>query len=238
MGLLSSIISQPYTRAPKGIIYGPPGAGKTTFGASADHPLIIDCENGAAHVSCARTPYLARWADIMPWLNEVATTTHGYNTIVVDSIDWMLRRIEERVAGVNDTPAGMEQTLNRSHGGYGVGRQVFKNYIYQYLLPVFDNLVNAGVAVVLLAHSTRRSITTIEGVEVEKSMPEIHPDVANAIIEWADFVGAIKVSSRGDRELILQETPQLVAKNRYGIAGSLPLSWPSFIEAITNQQGD
>lgn len=204
----------------------------TTYGASADRPLIVDCENGAAHVQCHRTPYLATWPEIEPWLDGLAAGGHEYQTVVIDSVDWLLRRIEEHVAGVDGTPAGMKQTLNRSHGGYGNGRQVLKNYVYQYLLPVLDRLVNAGVAVLLLAHAARRSITTIDGIELEKSAPEIHPDLANTMIEWSDFVGAIRLTGQ-ERELVLYETPQLVAKNRPGIAESLPLSWPTFVAAIS-----
>lgn len=126
----------------------------------------------------------------------------------------------------------MKQTLNRSHGGYGNGRQVLKNYVYQYLLPVLDRLVNSGVAVVLLAHATRREVTTIDGVAMEKSAPEIHPDLANTLIEWSDFVAAIRLVGDG-RELVLHETPQLIAKNRYGITGSLPLSWSALVDAIS-----
>jgi hypothetical protein len=212
-------------------VYGPPGSGKTTFGASAGAAIIIDCENGAAHVQCHRTPYLAAWPEIEAWLNGIAGGGHDYETVVIDSIDWLLRRIEEHVAGVDGTPAGMKQTLNRSHGGYGNGRQVLKNYVYQYLLPVLDKMVNAGVAVLLLAHAARRSITTMEGIEIEKSAPEIHPDLANTMIEWSDFVGAIRVIGT-TRELVLCETPQMVAKNRYCIVDSLPLSWGALVAAI------
>jgi len=232
MPLPGPVINQPHLRAPKGIVYSSPGAGKTTFGASADKPIIIDCENGAAHVRCARTPYLATWREIQPWLDALAAGGHEYQTVVIDSVDWLLRRIEEQVAGVDGTPTGMQQTLNRSHGGYGNGRQVLKNYVYQYLLPTLDRLVNQGVAVLLLAHATRRTITTIDGIEIEKSAPEIHPDLANTIIEWSDFVGAIRLVGH-ERELILHETPQLVAKNRYGISEILPLSWSAFIGAIS-----
>jgi hypothetical protein len=219
-------------RAPKGIVYGPPGVGKTTFGAGADNALIVDSENGAAHVRCDRTPYLPTWQAIQQWLDALAAGDHGYGTIVFDSVDWLLRRAEEHVSGVDGTVVGMRQTLNRSHGGYGNGKQVLKNYVYQYLLPALDQLVNAGCAVILLAHATRREITTIDGVTVEKSGPEIHPDLVNTMIEWSDFVGAARII--GDsRELVLYETNQLVAKNRYGIAGPLPLSWPALLDAMT-----
>jgi hypothetical protein len=218
-------------RAPKGIVYGPPGVGKTTFGAGTSRPLIIDCENGAAHVNCDRTPYLSNWTAIQQWLEALADGGHDYETVVVDSVDWLLRRAEEHVSGVDGTAAGMKQTLNRSHGGYGNGKQVLKNYVYQYLLPTLDKIVNAGVAVVLLAHATRRELTTIDGITVEKSAPEIHPDLANTMIEWSDFVGAARMDTTG-RELVLYETAQLLGKNRYAIIAPLPLSWPALMQAI------
>ena len=232
MGLPGQVLTNTNMRAPKGIVYGPPGSGKTTMGASADRPLIVDCENGAAHVQCHRTPYLASWAEIEPWLSGLAAGGHEYQTIVIDSIDWLLRRIEEHVAGVDGSPHGMKQTLSRAHGGYGAGRQILRNYVYQFLLPTLDRIVNSGVAVLLLAHSARRSITTIDGIELEKSAPEIHPDLANTMIEWSDFVGAIRLVGQS-RELVLCETAQLVAKNRYGIHEALPLSWQALVEAIS-----
>jgi len=78
MPLPDTVISQSHLRAPKGIIYSAPGAGKTTFGASADRPLIVDCENGAAHVHCHRTRYLCAWTEIQPWLDCLAAGDHDY----------------------------------------------------------------------------------------------------------------------------------------------------------------
>lgn len=232
MQLPSPVLTQANLRAPKGIIYGPPGIGKTTFGASTTKPIIIDCENGAAHVACDRSAYLSNWPSIQIWLEALADGGHEYGTVVVDSVDWLLRRAEEHVSGVDGTANGMKQTLNRSHGGYGNGKQVLKNYVYQYLLPTLDRMVNAGIAVVLLAHATRREITDIDGITVEKSAPEIHADLANTMIEWSDFVGAARMGADG-RELVLCETGQLLAKNRYRIAEPLPLDWRAFMGAMS-----
>jgi len=177
------------------------------------------------------TPYLSDWPAIQQWLEALAAGGHEYGTVVVDSVDWLLRRAEEHVSGVDGTPNGMKQTLNRSHGGYGNGKQVLKNYVYQYLLPMLDRIVNAGIAVVLLAHATRRELTTIDGITIEKSAPEIHADLANTMIEWSDFVGAARMAGDG-RELILYETGQLLAKNRYFVSSPLPLSWQSLLQAM------
>ena len=118
MTIFESTLNQTHVRAPKGIVYGPPGIGKTTFGANTHKPIIVDCENGAAHVQCDRTPYLSDWNVIMPWLQALAYDDHTYGTVVIDSIDWLLRRLEERVAGVNGQVENMDKTMNRSHGGY------------------------------------------------------------------------------------------------------------------------
>ena len=55
MSMFSDVIQNPSPSAPKGIIYGPPGIGKTSIGASADASIIIDCENGAGAIPCCRT---------------------------------------------------------------------------------------------------------------------------------------------------------------------------------------
>ena len=236
MPLPATVLTQANMRAPKGIVYGPPGVGKTTFGANTTHPLIVDCENGAAHVSCDRTPYLSSWLAIRQWLDALADGGHGYGTVVIDSVDWLLRRLEEHVSGVDGDERKMSQTMNRSHGGYGNGKQVLKNYVYQYLLPMLDRIVNSGVAVVLLAHSARHEVTSIDGVTVEKSSPDIHADLVNTMIEWSDFVAAARINVNGVREMILCESPQQLAKNRYGITAPLALDWDALMGEIVKSQ--
>lgn len=87
MTLLSNIITENRPSAPKGIIYGSPGVGKSTFGASATSSLIIDCENGVSAIRCQRTPYLATWPEILAWLQTIETEEHPYRTVVVDTCD-------------------------------------------------------------------------------------------------------------------------------------------------------
>ena len=78
-------------------------------------------------------------------------------------------------------------------------------------------------------------MTTIDGATVEKSVPEIHPDLKNAIVEWSDFVGAALMED-GMRVLVLNETSQQLAKNRYGITNVLSLDWNSLMNAMRNNE--
>ena len=230
MVLPCPIITTPSTRAPKGIVHGPPGCGKTTFGAGANG-VIVDCENGIPQgAAWARTPYLPTWPAIRSWLDALTVAPDRPGVLVIDTIDWLLRRLEEHVAGVDGDESNMTATLNRSHGGYGNGKQVLRNHVYQWLLPTLDRFVLNGTAVLLLAHSTRRVVTNADGLEVERTYPDIHADLCNTMIEWSDFVGAAVVTPQ-QRIMVLTESPQIVAKNRYGINDPVNLKWSDFMAA-------
>ncbi|MBN2293004.1 MAG: AAA family ATPase [Pirellulales bacterium] len=202
----------------------------TTFGASATNALVIDCENGASAIVCQRTPYLATWPEIYQWLIAIETEEHPYQAIAIDSVDWLLRRIEEHVSGC--AGGKTDSTLNRSHGGYGNGKQVLKNYVYQILLPLLDRIVARGIAVLLLAHTKRTEITDIDGITVEKTTPELPEGYLNVMVEWSDFVCLARMDGEGNRTLTTRETPRALAKNRYHLPESIPFDWTCFAEAI------
>jgi hypothetical protein len=229
MSILNQVTRNAAPGAPKGIIYGPPGIGKTTFGASAPGALILDCENGANALPVARTPYLCSWSEMAEWMNALICEQHQYGVVAIDSLDWMMRRIEEHASG---STAKVSQTLNQSHGGYGNGKQVLRNYVYQCLLPQLDRLVARGLAVILLAHARRSEIMDVDGITTEKITPELSADYLPIFVEWADFVCLARKDSEGNRVLVTNETPRALAKNRYSMPETVPLEWPAFTDAI------
>jgi AAA domain len=227
--LTSQSIIGKRSRAPKGIIYGPPGVGKTTFGASAPGAYLVDCENGAGSVACARSPYLQTWPQMKAFLADLEREQHNHPVIVVDTIDWMVRRIKEFTQG---SEKDATKTLQRSHGGYGNGKLVMENHIYGELLPLFDRIVSRGIAVVLLAHAKRTALTDVDGISIETTAPDILPDLLNVFVEWSDFV-CLARNDRENRSLQTVGNNTVLAKNRYQMPPSLPLTWQSFNSAIT-----
>lgn len=208
MALINTTVARG-PRPPKGVVYGPPGVGKSTYGAGFPAPYVLDCEGGLGTIDVPSSATCATWPDAERYLAAFESEAHDRQTLVVDSLDWMLRRIEEHVAGTK-----LADTVGKSHGGYGNGKQVLKNYVYRCVLPVFDRLVARGITVILLAHSSRGATTDADGIDSERMAPDLSADILPIIVEWSDFIAYARKD--GDkRTLSMEETPRCVAKNRY-----------------------
>jgi hypothetical protein len=106
------------------------------------------------------------------------------------------------------------------------------------------------MCVILLAHCQIKRFDSPETEPYDRYQPKLQ-ERANAILrEWVDAllfanyktivkkddVGFNKTSNRGissgERLLYTAERPAYMAKNRYGLPESLPMSWESFAQAI------
>ena len=84
-------------RAQKGVIYGPPGVGKTTFGAQFPGAVFLDAENGTTHLDVLRYP-VDSWAAIPSIIRDLARDPGEVQTLVIDSADWVERLLIEDVS--------------------------------------------------------------------------------------------------------------------------------------------
>ncbi|QDU71064.1 ATP-binding protein [Mucisphaera calidilacus] len=236
MPLMDSLITATTPAPPKMIVYGQPGVGKTTFAASAN-AILIDCENGAGAVrGLKRTPYLQSWPQMRQWLVELTSSPpDDVPALAIDTIDWMVQRIVEHVVLDLDPKAKGEitNTLGHCHGGYFRGREIVQNIVYRDLLPMLSAIADNGTAIILLAHAANTKITTPEGFDQRLAAPDLPQWIAQPFIEWADAV--LYASQTGDqRTLLTRGTNVVLAKNRYGLAPELPLSWSALTLAMSD----
>ena len=220
------VIKQATPTAPKLIIYGLSGVGKSTLASKLKNPIFIDMEGGLNYMDVARTPVLSSFekcGNVLAELYQAADNgKREYDTIVIDSVDWLVRKIVEQAAGINKK--NITETLNRSNGGYGNGKQVLENYIRTSFLPLLTLLNSKGYGICLIAHADRKVLMNAEGNDVEQITPKIDVNTMNSFVEWADEVFYLKKDIAGERILLLDSDDIALAKNRLGLTGEVKLS--------------
>lgn len=241
---LSSITRGKRLRAPKVVVYGPPKVGKSTFAASAPGSIGIITEEGIDAIDCAAFPKCATFDDVMTCLASLYTEKHEFQTVFVDSLDWLEPLIlaavakEHKVANVEDIPYGK---------GYGYAEDKWRAFF-----AGLDALRNdKGMIVVCIAHEQVSKVRNPALAEdYDAYSLKLNKRATKIVEEWADVIGfaahkvltrtvtggfnqkETKAVSTGERVLYLNANPAYVAGNRYGIP-DVPLNWQAFSTALT-----
>ena len=223
--------------APKLMIYGLAGTGKSTLAAQLKKPIFIDMEGGLNYIGCARTPQVTDLDTFYKYLVELfRVKEREYDTIVIDSVDWLVRKIVEKAAGIDKD--NLTETLNRSNGGYGNGKQVLINQVRTRLLPTLVALNKKGYGICLVAHAERKDIMDADGDSIARVTPKIDVDTMNSFVEWVDNVFYLKKGPDGERILVLDGDDNVLAKNRLGLHGEVNLSEVDANELLLPNKGD
>lgn len=222
------------TRPRRALVYGVQGVGKSTFGASAEHPVIIPTEDGLAGIDCDHFPLAASYGDVIANISSLLAEEHPYRTVVLDSLDWLERLIWDDVCG----EFGVKY-LEKADGGYGKG--------YTYTLPRWRSVLDGldalrdrrQMTVVLIAHAKAEKFQTPENTAHDRFAPRLHKLASALVQEWCDEVffatysaitdpTRIKPGEPPQRTMRTCEGPTHVAKNRLNMPLELPLEWAAY----------
>lgn len=218
-----NIISGITPTQPKLMLYGLAGVGKSVLASKLKRPIFLDFEGGLNYIDCDRTEQITDLDTFYAYLVELyRAKEHQYDTIVIDSADWLVRKVVEKAAGISKD--NLEMTLNKSNGGYGNGKQTLENQIRTRLLPTLVALNKKGYGICLIAHAERKDIMDSDGVDTERITPKIDTNTMNVFVEWVDNVFYLKKDANGERVLVLDSDMTALAKNRLGLSGEVKLS--------------
>jgi len=235
MSLLEQVHSGRRHRPPRLLIYGTEGIGKSTLAAQAPAPIFIPTEDGLDQIECASFPLAQSFDDVLSYLATLATEEHQYQTVVIDSADWLERLIFDHVCKQYGA-----KSIEKVDGGYGKG--------YVHALTQWRQVIDAlrylreqkGMVVVVLAHAKIEKFADPESTAFDRFSPRLNKNATALLCEWCDAIllatrerGAAKgEKSGGQRILRCVGSPACVAKNRYGLPETLPLSWPALMNGL------
>lgn len=234
MSLLSQVTTGRVARPGLVLVYGPDGVGKTSLAAGAPSPLFLGAESGTNHLDVARLGIhsLKQFSDT---LSELATSTHAYKTLVLDTADWLDASVQQHVIATH----GKADYKSIEDFGFGKGR-VHVYETWRTLLGSFNACRDSGMEIIILAHSMVKKFedpSTPQGYERYqlKLQSGAGSDVAALLREYVDSVlfmnyevftaSGDKKRAFGDGSAVLhtQRMPSFDAKNRFGLPAQIAL---------------
>lgn len=241
---LASIRRNERIAAPRVLVYGVEGIGKSTFAAGAESPVFIQTEDGLGSLQVDHFPLATGVDDVLSAIGTLYTEKHDFRTVVVDSLDWLETHIVRSVEAKHDA----------KDLAYGKGA-ILQAEMWRKVLEGLNALRNdRGMAVVLIAHCTIKRFDSPEVEPYDRYQVKLQERSSALVREWCDAVlfanyktivkkddvGFNKTSNRGistgERLLFTSERPAFQAKNRYALPEAIQLSWDAFVSAIANNK--
>ena len=252
MTLLKQIHKGREPKPPRIMLTGVEGIGKSTWAASAPHPIFIQTEDGLDQIDCHKFPLAKSFGDVMGALSDLYSEKHAYQTVVIDSLDRLELLVWDEVCRQHGA-----KSIEKADGGYGRG-YVHALTHWREVVEGLEALRNdRGMAVILIAHVRVERFQDPESTAYDRYAPRLHKHACALLVEWVDAVlfatrkfrtetedagfgrertiAAPVGADGGERILRTVGSPTCVAKNRYGLPAELPLSWPALMQALAGE---
>lgn len=243
MSLLNTITRGKIERPLAMIIYGTDGVGKSTFAAGAPNPIFIGAEMGTAQLDVARFPQPKVYNDISRAIETLIKERHDFKSLVIDSMDWVEPLLFRDICEDYNV-----KSIELANGGYGKGYvEAFTRW--GLLKDQLENLRNTkGMNIILIGHSevvnfqdphTQMAYQRYE-LKLHKRSSGLWREYVDAVL-FANYETFAKKDGRnvqafsdGARFMFTERRPGWDAKNRFGLALKLELSWDALSDAILN----
>jgi hypothetical protein len=244
---LSSIKRSGKPKPPSVLLYGVHGIGKTSFGACAPKPIFIQTEDGLGSIETDTFGVLKTYGEIMDAIGTLYNDERDFKTVVLDSADWFEPIVWAETCRVNGWTAIDDGSKETAYGkGYAAALDTWKVAI-DGLTALRDD---RGMGVIILAHSEIRRFEAPDTEPYDRYQPKLHKGASAILQEAMDCVlfcnyrvNTVKTDAgfnkrivrgvgSGERLIYTTERPAFLAKNRWSLPDSLPLSWDVFAAGI------
>ena len=206
-------------------IYGPGGAGKTTFGASCKKPLLLAFELGYKALPGVMAQPVQTWGEVKQVLRDLKKpeVKEMFSTIVVDTVDIASQLCEKYMCN----QLGIE---NIGDGGWTTNGWAKAKKEWEQTWRAFTM---EGYAVVFISHSKDKVFKRKDGTEYNQIVPSCPTAYEEIIKNMVDIMGYINIDN-GQRKLILRSADDSVdCKSRFKmIAPEITFGYNELVDAL------
>lgn len=227
------------------LLYGTDSVGKSTFAASMPKPYFLDLERGTLELDVRRV-HPDDLVTVYRYLDSLATDGHEYQTVVIDSLDWLEPLVWRAVCAKQ----GWDSIESPGFGkGYVAALDEWK--VFRDKLQTLRDVRKMNVC--LLAHAHIKMFQDpATNAGYDRYQIKLHDRSASLLREFCDAVlfatfetfakteknGKAKVYGDGARIMYTERRPQWDAKNRFSLPFQMPLSWDEYERAIESKDGE
>lgn len=206
-------------------IYGPGGAGKTTFGSQMPGALILAAEKGYNALPGVIAQDITSWGEMKQVLKQLDNpqVKDKFKSIIIDTVDIAAQLCEKYVCN----QLGIE---NIGDGGWTVNGWAKVKKEWE---QTFRAIAMKGYAVVFISHSKERTVTRKDGTTYNAIGPSCSNAYNEIIRNMSDLEGFISIDGN-ERHLVLRHDDDTIeCKSRFAMIDSvIPFSYKSLTEAL------
>jgi len=258
---LDSIENAKRIRAPRVILLGTSGIGKSEFAAGADDVVYLPVkgEEGIDALDVKTFPVINGFEDAMQAIGALYEGDHDYKTLVLDSASTFAPLVD--AWAVMQEGVGSKSDLG---GGWGRGMDTILG-LWSAFMAGLDALRNdKNMTIIIIGHVTIRASRIPGNESFDQWSFDVDRKVGDALVRWSDctlFMGRKVIVTKtdagfgkkekhgkditdGTRYLFSQETPTHPGKSR-GFFGDLPAeialprknAWDAFMAEVAKAAG-
>jgi hypothetical protein len=208
------------------MVYGMGGVGKTTFGATAPHPILMDCENGAKYFGLRGikldVALIESWKDVEEFF--VSIKNSDYETIVIDPIGELMEKLKAHMIASKDAKLVMRDGTP-TMAGWGWMKDKMRAFI--------KATRDLNKHMIIIAHVTEKG----DEDRIVKR-PLVMTKLSEELVNMVDIVGFFTTVTDGDEEkriIRIQPSDKYEAKDRTGQLGGV--IEPNFTKIVAACQG-
>lgn len=225
--------------APRLIVYGVEGFGKTTLAAYAPDPLILMSRQETGYdtllsrglVPAVPAERVDSWPDLLDWLDDLIADSQGRKTLVLDAMGGFERLCQEYTCERHFKNDWSETGFAGYQKGYDASLTEWLT-----MLARLDQLHRQGIVVLITGHARVATFKNPQGPDYDRFCVDCHWKIWSATYRWVDAAlfgnfltiydkkteaesrGRGKASKGGtDRILFTERRDAYDAKNQYGL---------------------